>query len=174
MIVTFAGFKGGVAKTTSAVHLACFLHQQGKKTLLVDGDPNRSALKWGERGSLPINVVTEKQLVRCFRDYEDIVIDTQARPSEEDLQELAGAWDLLILPSKPDRLSLEALLLTIKKLEAINCKHYRILLTLVPPPPETNGKEARNALEALELPIFDSEIRRFKVFEKASDEGIPV
>ena len=42
MIITVAGFKGGVGKTTTAIHLACYFAQQSEKTLLVDGDPNRS------------------------------------------------------------------------------------------------------------------------------------
>lgn len=40
MIITVASFKGGVGKTTSAVHLAAYF-QQDKPTLLIDGDPNR-------------------------------------------------------------------------------------------------------------------------------------
>jgi len=43
MIITVASFKGGVGKTTTAIHLAAFLQGQGR-TLLVDADPNRSAL----------------------------------------------------------------------------------------------------------------------------------
>ena len=48
MILTVAAFKGGVGKTTSAVHLATFLQEQ-QPTLLVDGDPNRSATNWSKR-----------------------------------------------------------------------------------------------------------------------------
>jgi chromosome partitioning protein len=36
--ITLAGFKGGVAKTVSAVHLAAIFQLKGK-TLLIDGDP---------------------------------------------------------------------------------------------------------------------------------------
>jgi len=39
MIITVASFKGGQAKTTTAVHLAAILHEQ-TPTLLIDGDPN--------------------------------------------------------------------------------------------------------------------------------------
>src|SRR3712207_9187594 len=40
MIVTVAAFKGGVGKTTSAVHLAAYLSRQGE-TVLADGDLNQ-------------------------------------------------------------------------------------------------------------------------------------
>jgi chromosome partitioning protein len=60
MIVTVASFKGGVGKTTTALHLAAYL-QTKAPALLVDGDFNRSAFDWAGRGSLPFKVVYEKQ-----------------------------------------------------------------------------------------------------------------
>jgi chromosome partitioning protein len=56
MIITVASFKGGVGKTT-AVHLATFFQQQGP-TVLIDGDPNRSASAWHQRGALPFGSST--------------------------------------------------------------------------------------------------------------------
>ena len=80
MIVTVAAYKGGVGKTTTAIHLACYL-QQSAPTLLIDGDDNRSALGWAERGALPCPVIDERQTAMYSRDpkFRHVVIDTAAR-----------------------------------------------------------------------------------------------
>ena len=113
MIITMASFKGGVGKSTSAVHLAAHLAQSAK-TLLVDGDPNRSVTRWASEGKLPFTVVSEAQAAMHARHYEHIVIDTKARPDPEDLREIATGCHLLVLPCTPDPLSVDALLATVK------------------------------------------------------------
>ena len=68
MIITVASFKGGVAKTTSAIHLAACLQKKGP-TLLIDGDPNRSASGWAKRGNLPFKVIDERQAARKAKNF---------------------------------------------------------------------------------------------------------
>lgn len=173
MIVTVASFKGGVGKTTTAVHLAAYLHTRGA-ALLVDGDVNRSALKWAEAGLLPFRVADERGAAKHIRQAENVVIDTQARPSREDLKELAAGCDLLVIPATPDALSLRALFLTVDELRAIKADSFRILLTICPPAPSRAADEAREALAEAGLPLFKGQIRRFVAFQKAALDGVTV
>ncbi|NEP18836.1 MAG: ParA family protein [Leptolyngbya sp. SIO4C1] len=170
MIVTVASFKGGVGKTTTALHLAAYL-QSDAPTLLVDGDLNRSALQWASKGNLAFQVCDEAQAVKHSRKAEHIVIDTPARPSIEELATLAGGCDLMVVPTSPDALAMGAMLQMVEHLDA---QTFKILLTLVPPRPNQSGEDAKRALESEELPLFSASIRRLEVFKKAALEGVPV
>lgn len=174
MIITTASFKGGVGKTTTAIHVAASL-QIEKDTLLVDGDPNRSASRWSKRGTgLPFKVVGEQQAAKYARKYEHIVIDTQARPTEDDLQDLVDGCDLLILPTTPDVLSLDALLQSVSLLQSLGSEQFKILLTRVPSLPRKDGDDAREMLKEAGLPLFRGKVRELVAFQKAALEGVVV
>jgi chromosome partitioning protein len=174
MIVTVTSFKGGVGKTTSAIHIAAFL-QRHKPTLLIDGDANRSSLRWHRRGpGLPFKVCDEVQGPKYARQFEHIVIDTAARPPEDELQTLADGCDVLVIPCSPDALSLDVLGDMVDALRGINVDRFRVLLTQVPPKPNTDGQEARETIVDLGFPLFDGFIRFFHAHKKAAVAGVPV
>jgi len=170
MIITVASLKGGQAKTTSAVHIAALMQQDGK-TLLVDGDPNRSALNWHKRKGFPFEVCDERQAVKFSRDFTHIIFDTQARPSKEDLSVLAGGCDQLVIPLTPDALSLDTLFVFTDTLKQLGATQFKVLLTIVPPKPARDGAEVRQALQNAGLPVFKADIRRYKAFQKAALSG---
>jgi chromosome partitioning protein len=173
MIVTVAGFKGGVGKSTSAIHLAAFLADFAP-TVLVDGDPNRSATGWSKRGSLPFKVVDERAIARAAREHEHVVVDTPARPSREDLEALADGCDLIVLPTLPNLLDLDALMGIVETLSSIGSDKFKVLLTIVPPKPSRDGDEARVALAEAGLPVFAGSVRRAAAFARSAVVGCVV
>lgn len=170
-IITVTGYKGGVAKTTTAVHLATYFSDIGK-TLLIDSDPNRSALKtWNRDSRLPFQVVDERQAISAIAGNDWVIIDTPARPESEDLQELAKGCALLILPTAPDVLCLDPALATARDIGEPN---YKFLVTVVPPKPSREGEDFITALQEAGLPVFRQTIRRSAGFQKAAKEGVPI
>jgi len=166
-IITVTGFKGGVGKSTTAIHLAAFFSERGR-ALLVDGDPNHTSLAWAQSGKLPFDVVTTNQVARAVQNRDFVIFDTPARPNSEDLTKMVGSCDLLILPTTPDIVSIRPMIATIQALGEAN---YRTLVSIVPPRPMKDGELAQKELHELGFPVFNTMIRRSVVFTKAASSS---
>jgi chromosome partitioning protein len=97
-----------------------------------------------------------------------------ARPGREDLEALAGGCDLLVIPTTPDALGLDALLATVETLRTIGPTRFKILLTIVPPRPSRDGEDTRTMIDEAGLPRFAGSARRLAVFQKAALAGVIV
>ena len=94
MILTVGGEKGGVGKSTLAIHFAYMLAAAGKDPILIDADPQGSASNFtaarDDRGATPRLTSVQKlgkglaHDVRALSQrYSDVVIDTGGRDTVE-------------------------------------------------------------------------------------------
>lgn len=169
-ICTITGYKGGIGKSTTAIHLSAIFSKKGN-TLLVDGDPNRTCLAWSRRGNLPFRVEDERKYQKLIREMDFLVIDTPARPESDDLKTLAEGCDLLVLPTTPDVVSLEP---TLEITQAVEAANFKLLITLVPPQPNKQGEDLRETLKQNKIPVFETMIRRTVSFAQAAEKGVLV
>lgn len=171
MIIGICSHKGGVGKTTTAIHLAAIL-QKRAPCLLIDGDANRSAIAWAKRGELPFKVVDEKAAAKYSRDYSNIVIDTEAHPSKNELAAMVEACDHLIVITEPEIMSLDVLPEMLTDLAKLGSNKHRVLLCQVSP--LSNAFEARAVIEQLSVQMCKRHIRSYAAFRRAALEGVTV
>ena len=114
MIVALLNQKGGVGKTTLALHLAGAWAVQGLRVLVVDADPQGSALDWSEqrgREALPrrfgvLGLAREtlhRELPEIARDADHVVVDGPPRVTGIARSALLTATVVLI-PATPSPL----------------------------------------------------------------------
>jgi chromosome partitioning protein len=114
MIYGLANSKGGVGKTTIAVHLAAWLAKKKRSVVFIEADPQQSASAWIAELDLPIELeqISEpeailRRVAKRAADADDIVIDGPAGLSPTTRAIMLCA-DRVFLPCGPSILDLGA------------------------------------------------------------------
>lgn len=174
MIITIASFKGGVGKTTTAIHLCQYFatRRPKRRVVLADGDPNRTVIDWAESSpfDLPFAVADASEKLP---DYDVLVVDTPARTEPDELAELIETSTLVVVPTKVDIFDVRATLALADILKP-QANNYRILLTCLPPRGKRLFNAAIDLFDEKDLKAFDTGIQQFTVYRDAAYEGVPV
>ncbi|MHB1669732.1 ParA family partition ATPase [Thiomonas sp.] len=184
MIIALLNQKGGVGKTTLATHLAGELAMQGQSIILLDADPQGSALDWAQRrqqnglrrlfGAVGLARETlHQEAPELARRADHVIIDGPPRIAALARSALLAA-DLALIPVQPSPYDVWAsaeMVALIREaqvfrpaLRAAFVINRRVGTTVI-------GREARHALADQPLPALLSEVRQRIVFADSAAAG---
>jgi chromosome partitioning protein len=183
-VIALLNQKGGVGKTTLAVHIATALARKGRKVLLLDADPQGSALDWAAaRQGAPLFPVVglpkssiHKELPTLAANFEFVIIDGPPRVYDV-ARSAIMASDLVLIPVQPspydvwaakeimDLLNDAAIYKPgLKKAFVINRK---IANTAI-------GRDVAEALSEYPLPVLHTPICQRVAFAESATQGLTV
>lgn len=181
MIIAVLNQKGGVGKTTLSVHLAAAFAERGKRVLLVDADPQGSALDWSanRQGAplFPVVGIPKKSLHRelppVAANYDMVVIDGPPRVYEV-ARSAIMASDLVMIPVQPSPYDvwaakeivdlLEEAAAFKEKLKSVFVINRKIVNTAI-------GRDVTQALAGFHLPVLKTKISQRVNFAESAAQG---
>jgi chromosome partitioning protein len=181
MIITIANSKGGVGKSTLAVHLTAWLHKQGHTVTLADCDTQQSSSEWireaipeikAVRLDSPNDILNELPLLSQETDY--VVADGPGSQTETSRALLLRA-DMGIVPCKASMLEVRALAKATEVLRQAQdirdgIPKAIIVLSMVGKNYRLT-KDMKDAAAALNLPLANTAMILRQIYADAPGQG---
>lgn len=171
--------KGGVGKTTLATCLAVAAEMDGKRTAIVDLDPQATASFWKDVRQQDTPAVDSVQAVRLGATVKalaaagaDLVIVDGAAIARDVTTEAVRHADLVLVPTRAavfDTMSMTHTLDVVRE----HRKPFSIVLTFVPPQGQETG-DAMKAIEKLGARVCPITIGNRKAFFRSQGAGLTV
>ena len=138
-VITFVTQKGGSGKTTLAINTAVAAQEAGKRVLILDMDPQRTAESWyqdREASEPKLVTVDAGQLAQALKaargqGFDYALIDTPGRDEPATAAAIRAA-DICIIPCRPAPADMKATPPTIATTKRLN-KAAAFVLTQTPP-----------------------------------------
>ena len=181
MIVALLNQKGGVGKTTLALHLAGSWARRGKRIILIDADPQGSALDWSQQRAkeglprlfgvigLPRDTL-HREAPEIAKDVDHVVIDGPPRVAAL-LRSALLASDVVLVPAQPspfDGWASGEMLMLIDEARIFRTDLVARFILNRCPARTIIARETAQALAAHEPPVLSARIGQRVVFADAA------
>jgi chromosome partitioning protein len=183
MIISVVNQKGGVGKTTIAINIGIAMARRNFKVGFLDTDPQGTASQWQSiEGNVAFEVrrhpspVSSADLTEEDLNHGFLVIDTPPAIGEITLSVLELA-DLAIVPLAPSVLDIWSSRTTIGMIEEAKKTNPKLegrLLVSRKIPRTRLGREGRDAIAALEMEVFQTEISQRIAYVESMIAGVSV